>query len=135
MNSLFRTEPLAARPLPADGAGTTLMICTTCKSEEGEVGAALYQALQGRLEGEPVALRPVECFAVCKRPCTLALTAPGKWTYVVGDLRSDAHIEDIVVAARRYGASPDGLVPWRERPLPFRKGIVSRTPPALNPSR
>jgi predicted metal-binding protein len=34
-----------------------------------------------------------------------------------------------VTAARRYDAAPDGLVPWRERPLPFRKGVVSRTPP------
>ena len=29
---------------------------------------------------------PVECLSVCKRPCTVALAAPGKWTYVVGDL-------------------------------------------------
>ena len=134
MNSVVLKETLAAGAPPANSAATTLMVCTTCKSEEGRVGLALYEALHARLEGEPVALRPVECFAVCKRPCTIALTAAGKWTYVVGDLRSDSHIEDIVAAARRYGASPDGLVPWRERPLPFRKGIVSRTPPALTPS-
>jgi predicted metal-binding protein len=39
------------------------------------------------------------------------------------------HLEDIVVGARRYAASSDGIVPWRERPLCFRKGVVSRTPP------
>jgi predicted metal-binding protein len=66
---------------------------------------------------------------VCKRPCTVALAAPGKWTYVVGDLERDSHLEDIVAAVRRYAASDDGIVPWRERPLAFRKGIVSRTPP------
>ena len=74
-------------------------------------------------------LKAVECLSVCKRPCTVALAAPGKWTYVVGDLDRESHLEDIVVAARRYAASADGIVPWRERPLSFRKGVVSRTPP------
>ena len=73
--------------------------------------------------------RAVERLSVCKRPCTVALAAPGKWTYVVGDLSREANVEDIVTAARRYAAAPDGLVPWRERPLPFRKGVISRTPP------
>ena len=113
----------------SEPAPATLIVCVTCKSDEGPVGAALYEALGVRLAGEAVALRPVECLSVCKRPCTVALAAPGKWTYVVGDLSRDVHVEDIVVAARRYAEAPDGLVPWRERPLAFRKGVVSRTPP------
>ena len=109
----------------------TVLVCVTCKSAEGQVGAALYEALGARLADKAVALRPVECLSVCKRPCTVALAAPGKWTYVVGDLSREAHVEDIVTAARRYAAAPDGLVPWRERPLPFRRGVVSRTPPLV----
>jgi predicted metal-binding protein len=113
----------------------TVLVCVTCKSEQGPAGAALYEALEARLADEDIALRAVECLSVCKRPCTVALAAPGKWTYVVGDLSREANVEDIVTAARRYAAAPDGLVPWRERPLPFRKGVISRTPPltpALN---
>jgi predicted metal-binding protein len=117
------TAEVAAPP------AATLLVCVTCKSEEGLLGAALYDALEARLADESIGLRPVECLSVCKRPCTVALAAPGKWTYVVGDLSRDDHIEDIVIAARRYAASSDGLVPWRERPLPFRKGVISRTPP------
>jgi predicted metal-binding protein len=94
------------------------------------MGPGLFEALRGRLASEPdIALKPVECLSVCKRPCTVALAAPGKWTYVVGDLTRESHLEDIVIAARRYAASPEGIVPWRERPLSFRKGVVSRTPP------
>jgi predicted metal-binding protein len=104
----------------------------TCKSEEGEIGAALYEALGPRLDGGKVELRSVACLSVCKRPCTVALAAPGKWTYVVGDLGLMAHLEDIVTAASRYAAAPDGLVPWRERPLSFRKGVISRTPPLVS---
>ncbi len=114
----------------------TLLVCVTCKSDEGEVGAALYESLEARLAGDAIALRPVACLSVCKRPCTVALAAPGKWTYVVGDLDGRAHLDDVVAAVRRYAAAPDGLVPWRERPLPFRKGVVSRTPPLpVSPDR
>src|SRR5271165_5681520 len=111
----------------------TLLVCVTCKSEQGPMGAALYDALEARLVDEDITLKPVECLSVCKRPCTVALAAPGKWTYVFGDLSREDHIEDIVTAARRYAVAPEGLVPWRERPLPFRKGVISRTPP-LAPS-
>jgi predicted metal-binding protein len=111
-------------------ATATLLVCVTCKSDAGPMGPGLFEALGERLASEPdIALKPVECLSVCKRPCTVALAAPGKWTYVVGDLDRDSHLEDIVVGARRYAASPDGVVPWRERPLCFRKGVVSRTPP------
>ncbi len=120
---------MAADSAPPSAA--TLLVCVTCKSEEGEVGAALYAALGSRLAGGDVELRAVACLSVCKRPCTVALAAPGKWTYVVGDLGPGAHLEDILTAARRYAAAPEGLVPWRERPLPFRKGVISRTPPLV----
>ena len=101
-------------------AATTLLVCVTCKSEAGPMGLGLFEALGERLSSQPgIALKAVECLSVCKRPCTVALAAPGKWTYVVGDLDRDLHLEDIVVGARRYAASP----------LCFRKGVVSRTPP------
>ena len=110
-------------------SSAALLVCVTCKSDEGEVGAALYEALRPRFAGADVALRSVACLSVCKRPCTVALAGAGKWTYVVGDLRQHEHLDDLVIAAQRYAAAPHGLVPWRERPLPFRKGVVSRTPP------
>lgn len=108
----------------------SLLVCVTCKSDEGPMGPALFAALEARLAADPdIALRPVECLSVCKRPCTVALAATGKWTYVIGDLTRELNLEDIVAAARNYAASADGVVPWRERPLAFRRGVVSRTPP------
>jgi predicted metal-binding protein len=122
----------ANAPSPA----ATLLVCVTCKSEGRVLGADLCAALTGPLAAEGVVVQPVECLSVCKRPCTVALASPGKWTYVVGDLHRETHFEDILTAARRYAASTDGIVPWRERPLPFRKGVISRTPPlALVPER
>ena len=135
--------PSPPAPLPAPGSSpgrrgerspATLLVCVTCKSDGGPLGAGLFAALGERLAAEAsIALKPIECLSVCKRPCTVALAAPGKWTYVVGDLTREEHIEDIVTAARLYAASPGGIVPWRERPLSFRKGVVSRTPPLMLP--
>jgi len=117
-------------------AAATLLVCVTCKSDEGLLGQRLFDALGERFAAVPeVALHPIECLSVCKRPCTVALAGSAKWTYVVGDLRRESHLDDIVAAARLYAASPAGIVPWRERPLSFRKGVVSRTPPlALAPT-
>jgi predicted metal-binding protein len=124
-------------PLPYGGgerSPATLVVCVTCRSDEGPLGAGLFAALGERLKAEPdIALMPIECLSVCKRPCTVALAASRKWTYVVGDLTREEHIEDIVTAARLYAASTNGIVPWRERPLSFRRGVVSRTPPLLLP--
>jgi predicted metal-binding protein len=115
-----------------DESGATLYVCVTCKTGDDCLGQALFDALRARIaaDGEAgVCLRAVECLSVCKRPCTVALTARGKWTYVVGDLSRETHLDDILTAARRFARTEDGIVPWRERPIPFRKGVISRTPP------
>jgi predicted metal-binding protein len=122
---------------PAPSPDVTILVCVTCRNDESDgprPGQLLFEALQSRLaSADPlkIALTPVECLSVCKRPCTLALAAPGKWTYVIGDLDRVANLEDIVEAATRFAAAQDGIVPWRERPKSFRKGVVSRTPPLL----
>jgi predicted metal-binding protein len=118
----------------------TIYLCITCRRKTGEAEGAFD--LPGRILAARLAQRmtrrggncainvvPVECLAVCKRPSTLALTAAGKWTYLIGDLDPEAHVEEILAAAESYGASADGIVPWKERPPTFRKGVIARTPP------
>jgi predicted metal-binding protein len=123
-------------PQPA----ATILVCVTCRDGEAEGprrGRLLFEALQARLDSSGLsglALAPVECLSVCKRPCTVALAAPGKWTYVVGDLDWRGQIDEIVEAATRFAATADGIVPWRERPIAFRRGVISRTPPLPTPA-
>ncbi len=38
-------------------------------------------------------------------------------------------VDDLLTGAARYAATSDGLVPWRERPTIFRKGVIARIPP------
>jgi predicted metal-binding protein len=114
----------------------TVFICVSCKSENTNPdirpGRLLLDAVSAALadRGETrIAARPVECLAVCKRPCTVALAAAGKWTYVVGDLDAPSNTDDIISAALGFAASDTGIVPWRDRPQSFRRGVVARIPP------
>lgn len=116
-------------------ADVDIFICTSCAAGDdepkGTTAHAFIAAINERLasqQTEGITARPVECLAVCKRPCTLALAAADKWTYIIGDLTL-AHSDDVVAAAIAFQRSSNGIVPWSERPLPFRKGVIARVPP------
>jgi predicted metal-binding protein len=115
-----------------------LHVCVTCREAGGpddkalRPGALLHKALTealARPDAPKVRIEAVECLSVCKRPCTIALSGPERWTYVYGDLNAETSVEAILDGVRRYAATSDGLVPWRERPEAFRKGVVARIPP------
>ena len=117
----------------------TIFVCVSCRRRLGEddesfdqPGRGLAEAIEARLQDDGQAhlsVTAVDCLAVCKRPCTVALSGAGKWTYLIGDLDPDSHVDEIVLAARSFAASENGIVPWRERPLSFRKGVIARVPP------
>jgi predicted metal-binding protein len=62
----------------------------------------------------------------------VALSAPGRWSYVYGRMSQD-NAMDILAGAAAYAAAPDGLVPWRARPEIFRKQSLARIPPLSLP--
>lgn len=114
-----------------------IYVCTSCRRPLGDgadtfdqPGAALAERVRDLLEDDAaIEVRTVDCLAVCKRPCIIALAADDKWTYLVGDLDDVSHPEDVAAAARAYAASENGIVPWRDRPQTFRKGVIARVPP------
>jgi predicted metal-binding protein len=115
----------------------TVFVCTSCRRLLGDgedqfdhPGPALADRVRDLLaDDDTIDVVTVECLAVCKRPCTVALAGDGKWTYVVGDLDNVAHCDEVAAAARAFADSADGIVPWRERPATFRRGVISRIPP------
>jgi len=112
----------------------TLHVCITCRAGqtlgEGETapGARLHAAILQAGAPPDVAVVPVECLSACSQGCSVALSAPGRWSYVYGRL-SETHAADIVAGAAAYAASADGIVPWRTRPEIFRKQSLARLPP------
>jgi predicted metal-binding protein len=122
---------------------TIIHVCVTCReagaADDPSVerpGARLCRTLSeaAARRGAEVAIRPVECLSVCKRPCTIGFSAQGKWTYVYGDFAPDeAAAATILDAAALYAATLDGLIPWRQRPQALKKGVVARIPPMADP--
>ena len=77
-------------------APVTLHVCVTClkpgepfEPREARSGARLYYALESALDPGThgaIEIVPVACLSSCKRSCNVAVSSPGKWTYVYGDL-------------------------------------------------
>lgn len=127
-----------ALPLSRADDIVRLLVCSTCREagvsadDPQRPGARLGAAIAERLKADPqsgVAVELVECLSVCKRPCTVALSGAGRWTYVYADVDPESGADLLIGFARQYRATEDGIVPWRERPEPIRKGVVARLPP------
>ncbi|MBV1703700.1 MAG: DUF1636 domain-containing protein [Hyphomicrobiales bacterium] len=109
-------------------------VCVSCRAagdpaepREGRPGARLAAALES-VATDGIEIARVDCLSVCKRPCTIAFSARGKWTYVYGDFGPDA-AADVLVCARTYADATEGIIPWKERPEALKRGVVARIPP------
>jgi predicted metal-binding protein len=95
----------------------------------------MFAALQEAELPEGINVRGVECLSACTRGCSMVLSGgDARWSYIYGDLDPDTHVEEIIAGASAYAATTDGLVPWRERPVVFRKQSIARIPPAPVPA-
>lgn len=143
---------------------TTILVCTTCASrwEEGQrVGisggehllSALSEAMAEAIDADgtvqtgcqrrknrsqaAIALKPVACMSACSQACTIALSAPGKHTYLFGGLPHDPTdraamaeaIAAILTCADLYGDRSDGLLAWGDRPEVLKRSVIARIPP------
>ena len=114
----------------------SLHVCITCKAGETVAegtscpGTRLHAALTAAGAPEAVRIVPVECLSSCSQGCSVALSAPGRWSYVYGRL-SETDAAEILSGARAYANAADGIVPWRERPVIFRKQSLARVPPLV----
>jgi predicted metal-binding protein len=131
--------PEAALPLHAPVvplAPMRLYVCVTCRGADPDAsgagprpGAILLERLRAEPAHPAIAIVPVECLSVCKRSCAVSFAAPGKWTYVYGDLPAEVAAATLLRGARLYAEAPDGLIPWKLRPDALKSGVVARVPP------
>ena len=119
-------------------ASAVIYVCTTCRRPDDpedypRPGATLAAATIRAAENSDVTVQPLRCLANCKRGCSAVLrrtdpSAPS-WTYVFGHLDPAADAEALVAGARLLAESADGLLPWRGRPEPLKRGLIARIPP------
>jgi predicted metal-binding protein len=117
--------------LPPSSA-PTIYVCITCRRagepDEPRPGALLATATAAAAEGSVVEVKRVVCLANCTRGASAAMRANGSWTYVFGGLDPSCATA-LIDGARLLASASDGLMPWRGRPEPLKRGLVARMPP------
>lgn len=116
---------------------TTITVCTTCRNavnretQQGEpTGEAFLDRVRRTTEGSGIAVRGVACLMGCTHGCNVAISGPGKMTYVLG--RFDGTDDDaaaLVDYATQHAASNTGTVPFRQWPQGVKGHFVARVPP------
>ena len=91
-------------------------------------GKKLHTAIAAIDGSASVNVVAVECLSACSQGSAVALSGPGRWSYVYGRM-TEADAAEIVAGAAAYAETTDGIVPWRERPAIFRKQSLARIPP------
>lgn len=132
-NGSFSAET-AGVAADADTAPVTIIVCSSCRDETGSdahprAGAQLAEATRtAAKDHRNIEVRTVECLGNCKRRLSAALLRDGCWSYVFGDLTAESG-PDLVVGAKLFVTSEDGLIPWRGRPDSLKRGLIARIPP------
>lgn len=115
-----------------------ITICDTCRRDGWATPAAgatdgekLAAEVETRLGDAPgLRMRRVSCLMGCTHACNVALQAPGKIAYTLGDFTPDGDAAQAIVDyARLYAASPRGLVAWRDWPDGVRDHFITRHMP------
>ena len=114
---------------------TTVLVCITCRTpadtDDGpRKGSLLADATKLALGDEPdVDVKRVRCLGNCNRGLSAAIRRDKAWTYVFGHLDAERDGPTLIAGARLFAGSMDGLMPWRGRPDPLKKGLIARVPP------
>jgi len=136
-------EPTPGPEVPASHGAlrpVVLHVCTSCRApgsprepRENRAGFELYRELRARFGQSPfrqhVEVRPTECLSLCPRPCGIALSSPGAWTYLFGDQQPGASSDEIMECVSLYVGTAVGFMPRKQRPESLRGSILGRVPP------
>ena len=117
-----------------------LHVCTSCRArgaqrepKENRAGFKLYQNLRRILEESPLAsyvmVKPAECLSLCPRPCGIALSSPGAWSYLFADQDPEQSPDDIVKCISIYLNTKEGFMPRDRRPASLGASVMGRIPP------
>lgn len=115
---------------------STILVCITCRAPADSIdapraGMALAQATAlAAAAVADLAVQQVRCLGNCNRGLSAAIRCDGSWTYVFGDLEAARDAAALILGARLLAQSVDGIMPWRGRPDPLKRGLVARVPPA-----
>lgn len=116
---------------------TWITICDTCKRdgwEDGDTnltdGERLASLIETHVDGRNVQTRRVSCLMGCTHGCNVAIQAPDKLNYTVGNFSADeTSALAILDYAELHSQSENGQVPYRQWPPAIKGHFITRHPP------
>ena len=117
------------------GRRATILVCVTCRAADEppdarRAGIALAEATAAAASVRDVSVQRVRCLGNCGRGLSAAIRCDNSWTYVFGNLEPARDGPSLIVGARLLAQAVDGIMPWRNRPDPLKRGLVARVPPS-----
>ena len=117
---------------------TTIFVCDTCRfsllDKTGPDGRTGGEVLAGAVEAlaagrDRIAVARQSCLMGCERHCNVAVTAPGKLSYVLGQFApSEESAAAIVEYALCHAGTDTGQVPFKQWPQGVKGHFVARIP-------
>lgn len=104
-----------------------IVVCSTCEGVDGKGFAAELRGALAR-RGMDFDVQDHDCLSNCARPLSMAVTAPGKTTYLFGDIDPGRDLDDTLDFCGLFAASEDG---WIEDARPagrLRFCLIGRVP-------
>jgi len=126
----------------AESQTVCVHICVTCRAgqadanDEDRPGRRLHQELARAARdadaGAWLELKEVACLASCQRGCAVAVSMPGKWSYLLGHL-DGSKTDDVLTYLRVYRDSKSGVVLPSRRPGSLQDAVLARFPSLIAP--
>lgn len=124
----------------------TVLVCITCRAPgDPEDMRAVDSAAPNPLRpgfilaeataaaaanASDISVQRVRCLANCSRGLSAAIRCDNAWTYIFGGLDASRDGPTLIAGARLLASAADGIMPWRGRPEPLKRGLIARVPPA-----
>lgn len=82
------------------------------------------------MPGSSLVVEGIACMAGCDRPVTVGFSAPGKASYLFGDIDPERDPAHLLAFARLYVSLADGWCSERHRPAGLAGKVLARIPGA-----
>lgn len=113
----------------------TVLVCITCSAaadpkDAPRAGRALAVATAvAAANSSSISVQQIRCLGNCSRGLSAAIRCDNAWTYIFGGLDAARDGIPLIEGARLLAQAHDGIMPWRGRPEPLKKGLIARVPP------
>lgn len=137
MDDVLRRPVATPAYAVAQSARHQILVCKACKpaGHSAARGSTLLRKLRHAIRSAGLhsafQVSATACLAGCDRGCAVAWRAPGKATWVFGNIDPILPINDLIAFSQLYAALPDGWCSGADCPPALCANTIARIPAAV----